>query len=458
MLLNAGELEFIYSMFAIFAALCSSSILVTVVMFPDMMKQLFTKIIMYILFCTMVANIMAAFGFPDGDTRMCTTQAILVNLFFKASWFWTTCLSHEIYSLFIYEKHGLTLIQMHAICWSLAIFFTMIPLTTSSFGRSDDLFTEGWCFLRTKTSFQEILWSFVTFYSPLTICIILMIYFSIRIHLKYKDFNLQIDDSPMKTVVDSMFLYPICLIVTWGPILVVSILANFEILEQNADFASTYDIVTIFATQTGSFITIIFFWKSAEARYRWYTWLYGIFGYCYCWCCCCDTRVGDKSQGRLTSQTNVESALTDPLLSSNSNTEEPFILRTENLRSDQSNLHFFRTTSFEEGGYSVSDVYHRSQSGSYAYGSGDLLHDFMGGFISPPLSLSGQSIRQGGEYIYEDTEEQLGVVPTHFHSINATSGVSSHVSSHMSSRVSSHDSFDNRVLSSLLEKESPGES
>jgi len=163
MLVSSGQLELTYSIFAIFAALCSASILLTAAMFPDMTKQLFMKMVMYISLCTMVANIMAAVGFPDGDTRMCTAQAIVVNLFFKASWFWTTCLSLEIYYIFLYEKHGLSLKQMHMICWPLAIFCTVIPLTTSSFGRSDDLFTEGWCFLRTKTSFQEILWSLLRF-------------------------------------------------------------------------------------------------------------------------------------------------------------------------------------------------------------------------------------------------------------------------------------------------------
>lgn len=458
MLLDASDLEFTYSIFAAFAATCSASVLLTAAMFPDMTKQLFLKMVMYISFCTMVANIFAAVGFPGGNTRMCTTQAIIVNLFFKASWFWTTCLSLEIYSIFLYGKHGLSLVYMHLICWPLALFLTVIPLTTSSFGRSDDMFTEGWCFLRTKTSFQEILWAFVTFYSPLMLCIGLMIYFSVRIHLKYLDFNLQTDNPHIKAVVDSMFLYPVCLIVTWGPILIVSILANFEILDQSSEFASTYNIVTILATQTGAFITLIFFWKSAEARFRWYEWLRRVFG-CGCCCCasgCCSCCASHfvKAQDRLTVQTNLESGLNEPLLGPNidgkdgaeeatgvSNLSKEEIIRN---KGNNNNLHFFRSVSFGDRSLnpSESDVFYRSRSGSITYESDSVLHEFMGGFISPPLSLSGQE----GEY-EEEAAGQFGVVPAHFHPSTASS---------VSSRVSSHDSFEGRVLSSLQDSPAHG--
>lgn len=163
---------------------------------------------------------------------------------------------------------------MHLICWLIPLASTLLPLTTSRYGRDDDA-QLAWCFIE-GNSYVEIIWVVFSFYLIMVASMLTMVYYSIRIHLKYRDIDLKTHNPEVHAVVDMLWMYPVAMMVNWIPNLTVSILANIQDSSFHTDTAEKiFNLVTILATQNGTFTAIIFFMKSKEARYRWNALLFG---------------------------------------------------------------------------------------------------------------------------------------------------------------------------------------
>ena len=77
--------------------------------------------------------------------------------------------------------------------------------------------------------------------------------------------NLNMDGSfpEVRELVDSLCLYPIGMIVNWGPHLIAVLLYYCDALESHSsDKLNIFNMLTILATQNGTFMALIFFFKS----------------------------------------------------------------------------------------------------------------------------------------------------------------------------------------------------
>lgn len=261
-------LEWAFVVCSSFSSLMAFAVFITAYVFPVMRKRLFMQIIICMSICDMIGSI-AASGFPAQSSMMCPAQSFLMSFFYKASWLWTTCLSYQLYSIVIRGKFGLTIWQMHAICWTVSLISTILPLTTNSYGRDDDV-QLSWCFLSGSARWAQV-WFLVTFDSVLCCAVFLVVYFLFRIYWRYRSMNIKESYPEVYTILDSLMLYPPGFFITWGPNLLLALMINFEIIEDSESLELVFNTLSILATQSGTVLAIIFFWKCREARSRWAT-------------------------------------------------------------------------------------------------------------------------------------------------------------------------------------------
>lgn len=157
---------------------------------------------------------------------------------------------------------------MHFICWSIPFVSTLLPLSTNSFNRDDDS-QIGWCFL-SGNQVDADYWVVFSFYLIMFGCLMIMSYFIISIYIKYRQLGMGSNYPEVQNVVDAMKMYPILMIINWGPNLIFSILLNFGVIPQGRGQIHLFDAINILATQNGTFTMILFFVKSKEARFRWF--------------------------------------------------------------------------------------------------------------------------------------------------------------------------------------------
>lgn len=258
------------------AAAASAAVFITPLIFPSMRKQIFVNLISYAALCTFMTSLGTWLGFPDDGSTACSAQAFIISFFSKASWFWLTIISLELFSIFVYEKFFFTQpsLYMNLAVWPLTLFLTLIPLATSKFGRTSDDKSDGWCFLSGDDTDSDItLWSIISIYIPFFVCLVLMVFFAIFVRLQAFSTNkdrIYVWD-PIFKIINSMFLYPIFFI-TWFPFVILSIVDGYSGYSDSGASKVAVDFGNILSTQLGSFVFLIFFWTSAEARFRW-SWL-----------------------------------------------------------------------------------------------------------------------------------------------------------------------------------------
>jgi len=161
----------------------------------------------------------------------------------------------------------------------LTIVLTLIPLSTTKFGRTADDKTDGWCFLTGNDTDSNItLWSIISIYLPFFICLVLISGFAVYTRAMAQNRHSDSDGKKINTwepvykLVNSMFLYPIFFI-TWFPFVILSIINSYNgYSDTNNSLRVAITFGNILSTQLGTFVFLIFFWTSAEARFRW-AWL-----------------------------------------------------------------------------------------------------------------------------------------------------------------------------------------
>jgi hypothetical protein len=265
----------VFSGIATFAAL---TVVLTAVAFPSMYKRLFMKIVVIISICDIIASTFSTIGFPSENSILCPMQAFFTIFGYKASWLWTTGLAFELYSVCIYGKF-VPILYLHLGCWSIALLSTLLPLSTNGFGRQAMDDSESWCFINGSPRSGAI-WAAVSFQVLLVMTSFVTLILTFRIYWRYRTMNIAKDYPEVYVILDTMVLYPIGFFITWGPNLVFSLLINFGAIDFSARDQYAFHVVTTLATQSGTVLAIIFFFKSKEARYRWLNVLYDVLS-CY---------------------------------------------------------------------------------------------------------------------------------------------------------------------------------
>jgi len=155
--------------------------------------------------CDFLHALGSVFGgtFADGDhPNSCRFQAFLIQFGSLSSILWVTVISYCIKEVVInrnaYVEEDIK--KYHAFVWITATVFACLPFTTNSYGPAS-----GWCWIKK----EEVggMWRFVTFYLPLWIAglwILWIYYRTIR----------QLENS-MQTVLNRMKYYPLVLLITY---------------------------------------------------------------------------------------------------------------------------------------------------------------------------------------------------------------------------------------------------
>ncbi len=257
--------------FSTISALCGASVVCTGLSFRKLRVRPFMEILVLISLCECLGCIATSLGYPANKSALCPIQSFFTVFFFKASWLWIVMLSFQLWYLSDHGKFGMSRAAMHCLCWGTSLITTLLPLSEVHYGRVDDGDdTNGWCFLDGLASQNQelLIWATITFAGLQLSCILLMIYFSISTYLKCSDPD-HLPSPKMLLVFNTMYLYPLAMILTWLPNLVMAFLFNSASVSKSTSGNYVFNIFTVLATQNGTLTALIFFVKSKEARSYW---------------------------------------------------------------------------------------------------------------------------------------------------------------------------------------------
>lgn len=257
--------EIVIITYSVFSMLCSMAVIGTILFFPAMKNGNFMPIILYMSISDVGLNFSTALGFPSTGTVRCWAQGLIQNYFALSGWFWTTILTYRIYCFVRYGRCNLKKRYMHLFSWGLPFILSVLPAITTDYG-NDHRDSEGCVYVRRKGTAKWLVtfWGYTTFFGWLFLCVFLMLAWQLVIVMKYRN-------SPMKGIIsrtyNKVYLYPIVMIVCWT----LSFWCNAL---SRDDGELLYTLNVVFGISNGVLDSLIFLFKSEEARRRWQTYLY----------------------------------------------------------------------------------------------------------------------------------------------------------------------------------------
>jgi hypothetical protein len=240
-------------------------------MFATMRKRFFVRLIMMLSFTDLMVSIAGSFGFPPSGTYLCAVQAALEMYFLRANWLWTTVLVFQMYQFIAHNKFYLSELTMHTFVWSFSAILSFLPLLFARFGRDGANSNSEMCFVMSPNSVWFLTWLIIDWIGVILACIGLMLYYIRQIINAYKDVTDIIVRSNVNALVNCLYLYPLILAVTWGSNAVINLIIMLmrgywsETSHDNYALAVT----AIASLSNGFLVSVVFFWKSPEARHRW---------------------------------------------------------------------------------------------------------------------------------------------------------------------------------------------
>ncbi len=249
------------------SVLASASVILTLLVFSDLRKKLFMQIITFISVSDFIGNLpYTTMHRPGNGTWRCGLEGFFNLYFYPVSWMWTTMLAYFLYSLATDGKLPLSKLRIHIICWGLPLVFTLLILTTNPYGREESFGTTTVCTYG-GNHVSGFLWHLLTYYGLWVVCVACMgvMYWRIIDIRKNKTaVNLPI----LKLAMESLQLYPVIMFLCWFARVVSACLqfAGYRYVGDSA-FVAFSDVCKILH---GLFAACIFFYKSSEARQRWW--------------------------------------------------------------------------------------------------------------------------------------------------------------------------------------------
>lgn len=252
---------------AILSVCCSGSVIATALLFPQMRKKLFMQIICYISVADLAGNALYIPSYrPPNGSFACSLEGF-VNLYaYPVSWLWTTVLMYFLYSLALTGKLPLSLPIFHTICWFVPLVFTLLNLTTNTYGRSDDYPSYEVCVLDGNYK-DGTIWHTTTYDCLWLFCIVIMGYMYFRI-LCLRNGDLAISVEKFKLATKTLGKYPIALLIFWFPHMLSVFLLRVILERYHA--VEYYVASLVVKILHGVATAMIFFFDSPEARHLWY--------------------------------------------------------------------------------------------------------------------------------------------------------------------------------------------
>jgi hypothetical protein len=240
----------------------SLSVVVTILRFEVMQKKLFFKCILMISLADMGTSIVSTFGFLSSGP-LCTVQGLGGVFFPVASWCWTTILSYAIFSIIRYERVIVNMKLCHLICWGLPACCAFLPLITSRYGPAS--INLQWCIIVPRSNSPEWVdqfWVFASFFGWFLVFVVLMWGWSFYVFYRLI-WQQTVATQVVQRIYNKLWLYPVAMFICWA--------VNFVVIEYpDKVTARTAFISMAFGVSNGIWSTLIFFFKSSEARSRWY--------------------------------------------------------------------------------------------------------------------------------------------------------------------------------------------
>jgi hypothetical protein len=263
--LDSNNPRNVYFYSALLSCFLSLTVVITYLLFPRLQGKLFMKIITTISLCDCIANSSELLGQPGNDD-LCVTQAVLQQFFYPASWLWTVILTYLLYSLVAHGKISLSEWKMHLIVWGICTVITVLPLTTSTYGRHAN--DDNWCWIQVSSHRRGgfpavIIWDYLTFDGVIYGSFFLMALWSILIFYKLSIQQIVPTEAVM-TALRTLVLYPLVFFICWFP--------NSTVLTAGLDASmGSARMVFIYCLSTwhGGLTAIIFFANSSQSRSLW---------------------------------------------------------------------------------------------------------------------------------------------------------------------------------------------
>ena len=278
--------------------LASLSVIITGCMFYK--RLVVNKIYMKLILSTSISEFMASFpgtwGYIGQDSGLCASQGFLMMFFFRASWMFTTALLYTLYSQFAKGKIPL---RYRHIVFTVALSSTILSMVPLFGGLN-----YGGCFRSRYASLHlskisdlgksdaADQYNFDAYYLgimylPLAAMVLLQLsiiwslyYQIIPIWLGNSSNSSSSDSSSTTTTsvkklnkcVGNVVLYPVIMVVNWLPYTATFLVCDMNNLACGPYWYPIGRVCFQWGMLNGTFLALIFFYKSSESRMLWRKW------------------------------------------------------------------------------------------------------------------------------------------------------------------------------------------
>ena len=236
-------------LFGTVSCFACSLVLLTVIIFKDLRRLTFVRIITLVTVNDLIASLGFSMGKSPNGSFQCSFQAFVTNFNYLSALFWCTVISLEVFPTYILinsaidfckyciicqqvwaslhiENRRVTprrIIFVHCVCWGIPLLVTLLPLTTNTYGKTND--DSVWCFIGTRAgspSWGILVWDLCSFFVWLWLVLILNIWLITSIIYRLKTINNV--NQIINWQVAKLCLYPIMAIICWAPATIMNII------------------------------------------------------------------------------------------------------------------------------------------------------------------------------------------------------------------------------------------
>eukprot|EP01038_Epipyxis_sp_PR26KG_P012203 gene12203-16347_t len=267
--LNNSSVKVTYTIVSIISCSLSLMVLTTFMLFHRMRNKLFMQIICNISLCDLIANA-TAFSGNSNNTYLCFFQGFFQQWLYPASWYWTAMLMYLLYCLVVNGKIETSKLYLYSFCYLFPLFFTLIPLTSSTYARNNN--DDDWCWLNTTNTSLSMrsadimtnFWIGITFDVPILACLVLMSYWYLVIYYKVVIKKVRCSDTTIKSL-RALILFPMILFICWVP-------NEIGVISRDQPPANNPFMIVVnsLSLMQGGMTATLFFFNSNESRKNWY--------------------------------------------------------------------------------------------------------------------------------------------------------------------------------------------
>lgn len=127
------------------SAFANFTVCLTYFLFKDLRNLRYVELVFYVSVNDFIASIGIGLGGSPTGSFVCWFQAIVTNWQYLTAIFWTSVIAYQLWLATEKNQTIQDMTYIHLFCWLFPPIVTFLPLTTDTFGNSDDHST--WCFV-----------------------------------------------------------------------------------------------------------------------------------------------------------------------------------------------------------------------------------------------------------------------------------------------------------------------